>query len=366
MNAAERPPLDPDRLRTPALVIDLATARRNIAATLAEAASTARWRPHVKTAKVPEVMALYLEAGLRRFKCATLREAEELMRCGGSALAPEDILVAHHLHGPALEALADVAARFPTCRWSTLVESSEQVERVPNSVDVFIDVDLGMNRTGLDVARLDDAVEIARRAGPRFRGLHAYDGHRHEADRVERESLAHAGYRRVLNAASVLEAAGAPAREVITCGTPAYPAGLSFQDWNVGSHSISPGTVVYHDLRSQSQLAPREVEFAATVWTRVASLPSDDLFTVDAGSKAIEAASPNMIARIIELPGARALRQSEEHTVFQIDKGERPARGTLLRLVPGHVCPTVNLASRCVLTEEDRFLGEVAVTARGH
>ncbi len=357
-----------EALSTPALVIDLGSARRNIAAAVKSIGSPDRWRPHVKTAKVAPVMALYLDAGVRQFKCATLLEASVLADCRSAAngTGPADILIAHHLFGPALVQLEALAKKHPTVRFSTLVESASQVPSVPDSVGVFADIDLGMHRTGLDVDDVAETLAIARAAGPRFGGLHAYDGHRHEHDLGERERLAHAGYDRVLRSHGELQSAGIEPVEIITSGTPAYPAALTHSGLGEIHHRVSPGTVVYHDLRTREQLPDHAIEFAVTVLTRVASLPSTDLFTVDAGSKAIEAASPSLIASAIELPEAKALRQSEEHTVFRCDPAIRPSRGDLLRLVPGHVCPTVNLASTCLLMEDGQPLGLAPVAARGH
>ncbi len=357
-----------DELPTPSLVIDLATARRNITATLGVIGSADRWRPHVKTAKVPEVLALYLDAGVRQFKCATLLEAEVLAatRSTVNGDGPTDILVAHHLFGPALRQLDELASAHPAICFSTLAEAAAQVTDIPISVGVFEDLDLGMHRTGLSI---DDGTEIeaiASAAGPRFRGLHAYDGHRHDPSVAERERLAHEDYDRLLEQVRRLEAAGLPPAEVITSGTPSYPVALTHSGLGAIPHRVSPGTVVYHDLRTRQQLPDIATEYAATVLTRVASLPGDDLFTVNAGSKAIEAASPSLIAQAIEWPDAVAQGQSEEHTVFRVKDGKRPKRGELLRLVPGHVCPTVNLASRAYLMESGKGLGFVPVAARGH
>ncbi|QDV05925.1 D-threonine aldolase [Planctomycetes bacterium Poly30] len=355
-------------LLTPALIIDLGRARRNIAATLERVGGPDRWRPHVKTVKVPEVMSLYLDAGVLQFKCATLKEAEVLASCRSASgdVAAVDILVAHHLFGPALARLGELAAEFPSVRFSTLVEASEQVEGIPGAVGVFADLDLGMNRTGLSVEDLEALETIARAAGSRFGGLHAYDGHMHDPDGAKRERMAHRCYDRLVGAHRHLADAGLEPGELITSGTPSYPAALNHRVLKTLPHRVSPGTVVYHDLRTREQLADHAIEFAAIVLTRVASLPGEDLFTVDAGSKAIEAATPTLIAAALEWPNAVAIRQSEEHTVFQVKDGKRPKRGDLLRLVPGHVCPTVNLASDCVLTDGDDILGVAHVSARGH
>ncbi len=360
------------RIHTPALLLDLAACRRNLGSVMARiersrsGAAADAWRPHVKTAKVPEVLALFGALGVTRFKCATTREAEVLLEAidaGGL-----DILLAHHLYGPALRRYADFAERHPAALCSTLVESVEQITAAPDRLGLFIDVDLGMGRTGLHVDQHAAIEAVAAAAGDRLRGLHAYDGHHLAADSAERERGAHAGYDRLVSLCDRLVSRGLAVEEVITAGTPAFPAALSYKGLSERAgttHRISPGTVVYHDLRSTQQLPDLNGEFAATVLTRVASR-SESHYTVDAGSKAVEASGVDCIARSLERPRDVALRQSEEHTVFRSSQGPPPPRGALLRLVPGHVCPTVNLAREAVLLEDGRFAGVAKVSAGAH
>lgn len=373
MAAPDPPELDPsvaERALTPALLIDLGAARRNIEAVLRLTAGPARWRPHVKTAKVPEVLALYARAGVRRFKCATTREAHVLAEVLRAESTPNgDVLLAHHLHGRGLERLAELSEAWPEVTFSTLVESVEQVAEAPPGVGLFVDLDLGMGRTGIDVDETDEIRAIARAAGDRFRGLHAYDGHRLEEDLGERARLVHASYDRLVELASALREADLGPAEVVTAGTPAFPAALQHVGLATlpGSvHRVSPGTVVYHDLRSVEQLPDLDAEFAVTVLTRVASRPGADRVTCDAGSKAVEGSGPGRIARVVGRPELEVLGQSEEHTVLRAPEGSRPERGELLRLVPGHVCPTVNLATHAILLEDGRLVGRAEVTARAH
>ncbi|MDG1985392.1 MAG: alanine racemase [Planctomycetota bacterium] len=373
MAASKPTPLDPDlaeRILTPALLIDLGAARRNIDAVLSLTAGPARWRPHVKTAKVPEVLALYAQAGIRRFKCATPREAEVLAAVLEAESTPSgDILLAHHVHGRGLERLSELSARWPAVTFSTLAESVEQVVEIPPEVGVFVDIDLGMARTGIDVQEGDEVRAIARAAGDRFRGLHAYDGHRHEADLEERSRRIHSSYDDLVALSGALRDAGHSPSEVVTAGTPAFPAalkhiGLATLPGSV--HRVSPGTVIYHDLRSVEQLPDLKAEFAATVLTRVASLPGANRVTCDAGSKSIEGTGPDRIAEVLDHAHLVARGQSEEHTIFEATGSARPARGSLLRLIPGHVCPTVNLATHVLLLEDGRLVGRAEVAARGH
>ena len=107
-------------LQTPCLLIDLDKVKQNLSRMRELLADDmTRWRPHVKTTKVPEVLSLLLEASVRRFKCATSREAEVLLDC---ATEPVDLLVAMSHRGPNLRRIVDLASAFPMHRFSMLSE----------------------------------------------------------------------------------------------------------------------------------------------------------------------------------------------------------------------------------------------------
>src|SRR5574341_2219352 len=95
-----------ERLLSPALVIHLDLVRENLRRMLAYTGSPARWRPHVKTTKTPAVYSELVSAGLRHFKCATLREARCLLGAArASGHEDVDLLLAYPLVGPALAEL---------------------------------------------------------------------------------------------------------------------------------------------------------------------------------------------------------------------------------------------------------------------
>ena len=156
--------------------------RNNIACVLAACGSNAaRWRPHVKTIKCAALFELLAEAGVRKFKCATPREADSLAACldryGGG-----DVLCAFPHVGPNLTRLDRVASAHPTSRFSVLVETAEDAASVVGStmLDVFVDVNSGMNRSGapLGAAASEAALGALAAVGTRrFGGVHLYDGH---------------------------------------------------------------------------------------------------------------------------------------------------------------------------------------------
>ncbi|MHC5025423.1 MAG: alanine racemase [Planctomycetota bacterium] len=374
---ASLPPLElpvdlAGRILTPALVVARARARRNIGAVLTATQGPDRWRPHVKTVKIPAVLSELVAAGLRHFKCATVREAEVLLEAAAAATRdPLDVLLAHPLTSPTR--LAAIAAAHPGARLSYLVEDVASARAVPAGLEVFVDVNPGMDRTGIPESRTEAIIATARAAGERFRGVHYYDGHLADGDPASRAARACAGYDRLLDLEARLRASAAPCGELITSGTPTFlhalaHAGLAALDGVI--HRVSPGTVIYHDARSAHELPELSrlgLEPAALLLARVVSHPTRTRVTCDAGSKSIAAEAGDPCADIVNDVGSLTARTpSEEHLPLDIDSGAGPPRGTILQLVPRHVCPTVNLAEEAVLLEDDGTWSIADVAARGH
>src|SRR5687767_10696148 len=82
-------------LDTPALVVYPDRIKENLEILKGSIADLNYLRPHVKTHKSAEVTAMMLQAGIKKFKCATIAEAEML----GNEGAP-DVLLAYQPVGP--------------------------------------------------------------------------------------------------------------------------------------------------------------------------------------------------------------------------------------------------------------------------
>ncbi len=355
---------------TPALVVHLDRVRANIGRVLEHLGGDAdRWRPHVKTAKIPRVFTEIAAHGVRTFKCATTREAACLLDALADAgIADADVLVAYSWREPHLARLAAIAAGHPRAAVSVLCEDPGLADAIPEALGVFVDVDPGMNRSGLAPERHAEIVGVAVRAGPRFRGVHCYDGHLVKVDPATRREAVFAGYDRVQPALDAIEAAGPRIGEVVTSGTPTFRAACAYPRFAARRgvvHRVSPGTVVYHDARSAECVPDLNLAPAAVLMTRVVSHPAPDIVTCDAGSKSIAAEWGDPCAYVIGHPGLEPLTPSEEHLPLRVRSGAAPARGSVLYLVPRHVCPTVNLAERALLVDGDD-VQVASVAARGH
>ncbi len=359
------------RLLTPALVVHLDHVRENLRRVIARAGGDPeRWRPHVKTTKIPEVFAEVAAAGVRSFKCATTRELAGLLDVMRERdVAGGDVLVAYPLGGPGLARVGALARERPETAVSVLAEDPDAVADVPREVSVFVDVNPGMNRTGVLETDEEAILAVARAAGDRFRGVHFYDGHLCGDDLDARRRAIFAGYDRLLELVALLRGEGLAVGEIVTSGTPAFLHALAYEPFGglEGTrHRISPGTVVFHDLRSEEENPDLELLPAALVASRVISHPTPDVATCDAGSKSIAAEAGDPCAFAIGRPGLEALAPSEEHLPLLVREGERPPRGEILHLVPRHVCPTTNLHEQAVLLEGGELRAVVPVSARAH
>lgn len=358
-----------DRLLSPALVIDLGRVRGNLRRVLELTGGPERWRPHVKTTKVPEVFAEMARAGLTRFKCATTRELAELLATlAREGVSRPDVLVAFPHVGPALARIGELARAHPGASVSVLCEDPRAAAEVPPECSIFVDVDTGMRRTGVPGRDEAAVLAVARAAGARLRGLHGYEGHLSSGPEDERRRAAYEGYARLVELARALERHGLPRGELITSGTPCFRLALDYAGFELAgwTHRVSPGSVVYGDLMVEAECPGLDLAPAALVLARVVSRREPDHVTLDAGSKALAAEAGDPCAAVLDHPELEPLRPSEEHLPVRVHAGPLPERGATFLLVPRHVCPTVNLAERAVLVESGELRAIVPVSARAH
>jgi D-serine deaminase-like pyridoxal phosphate-dependent protein len=357
-------------LRTPALAIYPEIVDHNIDVTVRMLGGDAnRWRPHVKTAKLGYIMRRMVERGVRQAKASTTVELATACEAGF-----DDVVVAYPMVGANRRRLVEIAREQPRTRVSVLVENPEQARAWSGTpIGIFVDVNPGMDRTGIEQDRTGAVLETVRAitaAGLDFRGLHYYDGHVNQADLGERERAAHAGYSRLLELAAAVEGSGFLVREIITSGTPAMPCAARFAGFAGAGfvHRVSPGTVVYNDMTSVTQF-PRETGYrpAALVVSTVVSHPRANYLTCDAGHKSVSADAGIPTCSVAGRPDLIPLKPSEEHLPIEVrGSGERPGVGEFLYLIPRHVCPTVNNFDHALMIENGVIVGLERVTARGH
>lgn len=356
-----------DQILTPCLAVSPRVIRNNLLSMIATAGSADKLRPHVKTHKCPEIVRIGVELGITKHKCATLAEAEML------AQLVEDVLLAYPVVGPNVVKLASLCAEYPNVRFSVLVDCQRAAELVSKifaergqSIDVLIDMNVGMNRTGIGPS--SEAVQLAKNihSMPALRlvGLHVYDGHNHQPDLGERSQAVDQLMQPVIAMVAELREHGIGIETLICGGTPTFPVFASWSKQHSGQPNVpnvilSPGTSVLSDYNYGRDFPDvGDIQPAAILLTRIVSKPSPGLITVDLGHKAVAADQPaGKRCHFVDLPDAQELKHSEEHLVIRTSMADSLQVGQLLRVQPAHICPTVALHENLVVIEDGQVRG---------
>ena len=357
-----------EEVLTPALLVYPDFIASNIERTLVLLDGDAnRWRVHIKTAKLSHTIRMLIERGVRYFKCATTLEL--LVACQDGA---GDVLLAYPSIGANARRAREIAEQFPEVRISVLAENDEQIRQWSGSrMGVFLDINPGMNRTGIEPERSQQVLSLIRAigdAGLEFRGLHYYDGQYAALDERARTEAAHQGYDCLLELTTEIERDGVPVPEVITAGTPTLLSSLSYESFRGRGfiHRVSPGTIVYCDATSLSQIPSDGYRPAVLILSRIVSRPRRGTVTCDAGHKAVSADSGVPTCLVVGHPELRALAPSEEHLPLTLGKPTAGLEvGETLYLLPRHVCPTVNNFDCALLVVDGQIQSVEKVSARG-
>lgn len=353
-----------NELDSPALVIYPDRVKENIRLLKGMIDDTARLRPHVKTNKSKEATRLMLDAGIHKFKCATIAEAEMLAQCS----AP-DILLAYQPQGPKLQRFISVIKKYPGPKFSCLADNIDSAKHMDTmffenglSIPVYIDLNLGMNRTGIKPgkAAAELYIECNSMKGIKSVGLHAYDGHIRHRDihvRIEQCNEAFSGIEKTRD---LIMEAGLPEPIIVAGGSPTFS--IHAQRKKV---ICSPGTFIYWDKSYLDLCKEQPFLPAALVVTRVVSLPDTGKVCVDLGHKSV-AAENDLTNRVFFLnaPELKAIRQSEEHLVLQAADDHHYKPGDILYGMPMHICPTVALYERGFTIVDHKVSGEWMTIAR--
>jgi D-serine deaminase-like pyridoxal phosphate-dependent protein len=353
-----------DELDTPALVVYPDRVKTNIEAAKRMIGDVSRLRPHVKTYKNKEVTQLMFDAGIKKFKCATIAEAEMLAMCE----AP-DVLLAYQPGGPKLKRFAKLITSYPNTRFSCLLDNMVSAIEISDvavnnkiQLPVYIDLNVGQDRTGITPGEksLQLYADCGRLPGIKPIGLHAYDGHLHDADIDILTKKCNVGFEQVAKLKAEIIKKGFPEPVIIAGGSPTFPVHAKR-----GNVECSPGTFVYWDRGYQ--LIAKEQPFvpAALVVSRVISLPSETKICLDLGHKSV--AAENELQRrvyFLNAPELVMISQSEEHLVANAGQGHAYKVGDVLYGLPYHICPTVALYERAITIENNQTIGEWKNIAR--
>jgi len=359
-----------DALDTPALVLDLDVVEANIARTVEIAqAAGARLRPHIKTHRMLAVAQLQIEAGAQGICCAKSGEAE-VFADGGI----DDIFIANQVVGAAkmrrLQALAERVRLAVGVDHPDQIDLLSQAFRGADPLDISIEIDVGQRRTG--VVEPHEAVALAQRIlnspGLALRGVYTHEGHDYAArDDVDLAVIADQAQRQMLEAAQAIrDATGAPC-EVSMGSTPS----LFARKFHAGIDELRPGTAVFND-GSHANFLGHTDWCAASVLATVVNRPAPDRVVVDAGAKALtsDRRGPSILENsgfgmVVGRPDATIVSLSDEHGVLSVPDAGTYTIGEVIRIIPNHICPCVNLYDHAFVAREGIVEDVWEVSARG-
>ena len=333
-----------DEVETPVGLIDLERVRSNAAAvTRYLTARGLAWRPHIKTHKSLGVARIQLEAGAAGLTVATPREAEVM------SAVTDDLLLAYPPVGEGkLERLMGLPERV---RLTVALDSEEVLRGLARAgiaagrpSDVLVELDAGLHRVG--VATTGELVRLAELAagleGVRYRGILFYPGQIRMPAGEQDEALERLGAL-LEGAYGALEAAGLAPMTVSGGSTPT----LWKSHLVPGLSEVRAGSCIFNDRESVSLGAARWADLAYTVLATVVSTAVPGQAVVDAGSKALAKETRSGDATfgvLLDRPEVTVSALSEEHGVLDLSTSEwRPRIGERVRVVPNHVCVSVNL-----------------------
>ena len=353
-----------DIIPTPCVLVYPERIEANIRRMISTVQDVGQLRPHVKTHKMPPVIQMQMAAGINKFKAATIGEAEMTAAAGAS-----DVLVAYPIVGPNIGRFLRLDREFADCRWSCLVDDLHTLHQLNDAaiaagqtIEVLIDVDVGMHRSGL---RPSEIIAFTDHFPPltavRLIGLHAYDGHIHGKTGSALDDAIRQSFSEVFDALPILHSRFAGPLKLVAGGTP-----TSFRLSEIAPVKIEvgAGTTLLWD-GGQDRLSPgMDFEVAATVVCRIISRPETDRLCIDLGHKAVASEMRDDRVAFPQIPDAKCVLHSEEHMVVETSHADQFAVGDVLYGIPQHICPTVALHPQVGVVQRNHLVDQWIVAGR--
>jgi D-serine deaminase-like pyridoxal phosphate-dependent protein len=350
---------------TPALFVDLDRMERNIRR-MADFAKECdvNLRPHAKTHKIPELARLQLEAGAKGISLQKVSEAEVFADAGFN-----DIFITNEIVGKQkLQRLASLADKINLAvavdNPENVVELSKSCSEIGSEVSVFVDIDVGMHRCGVEAK---DAAELAalvsKQRGLVFKGVMGYDGHVGKGKtKDERTKLCNEAMDLIGISIDEIRHSAGLEPEVVSVGG-------SISTWTDAKRSevteVQPGMYIFNAINLVEAEVATLDDCALTVLSTVMSKPNEERAIIDAGSKAFHF-DHSRFPHLVGLDGSEIYSFSEEHGNIALKgRGKELKIGDKVEAIPYHCCTCVNQHDELIGVRRSRVEKIWKIAARG-
>lgn len=355
-----------DQIPTPAAVLDLDAFDRNVAKMAERAASAGlALRPHVKSHKCATLAHRQIAAGAVGICCAKLAEAEAMAAAGVGA-----ILVTSPIAGAlSAERAARLAATLPDFRivMDHIDGVAELAAAAVSPIQVLIDVDPGLGRTGVHDAEQAASVARAIAAQPNLKliGVQCYGGQwQHIKGANERAAAVADGMARLKTILAAIRATGAAFDIVTGGGTGSFAADAAQGVLT----EVQPGSFAFMDRDYREALTSDPdgaFEQSLTIATTVITDNHPQWVTVDGGLKAFSTDGPLPEPMTPKVTHSKFRFFGDEHGLLMRPEGQSLVRGERVLFAPGHIDPTLDRYDLLHLVQGDVLVDIVRIEARG-
>ena len=234
-------------------------------------------------------------------------------------------------------------------------------------IQVLIDVDPGMGRTGVHDAA--QAVEVFRAiaAQPNLRllGVQCYGGHwQHIAGANARAAAVADGMAYLSTVMAALREAGAMIGVVTGGGTGSFAADAAQGVLT----EVQPGSYPFMDCDYREALQDDPdgaFEQSLAIATTIITVNHPDWVTVDGGLKAFSTDGPLPVAMTAKFADCAYRYFGDEHGRLARPAGQAVARGERVEFAPGHIDPTLDRYDVIHMVRGDMLVEIAPVEARG-
>ena len=359
-------------LDTPCLTIDIDILEHNLADMQAAARAAGKnLRPHAKTHKCSLLAKKQIEAGAIGACAAKVSEAEVLADAGVQGI----LITGPVVTTQKIERLAAILKKDSTIM--VVVDHPENARRLDEamqgrrlSLDVLLDIDVGLARTGvLPESALELTEHITSSSNLRLKGIQAYAGFvQHIRSYPERKKASLECMQRAADLFCNLKEKEQACTIFSGTGTGTYDIDIQIPDLTelqVGSYAVMDAE--YLNIAAKNDPARfSDFQPALTLLTTVVSVNNPEFVTVDAGLKSLyqHGGKPFVIS-----PGFTDLRYEwfgdEYGKLIRADGGNLPPLGTVLELVTSHCDPTINQFDCFYITQGEKVIDQWPIDLRG-